>query len=220
MSQAQLESNEPPSALDYDKEKESEILNELSDILKSRHLNTEDAVKLSKFIVSNAIRVRPPEKEGHNFTSVAKLTMHPSGRGGGKSIKAGNITLNMGKLMEAISSGAFSLLGAYQVPWLAPMAFIILWNSLWRAVEVEITENDASIIWSMWVYRDRESNEIPNSGLLEIVNGRLRKYERSEITQKDLEHSLSNLEKIKCIRRAKNSPDNWWLRESVRPIYR
>ncbi len=205
--------------LDYDrgKEKEGEILNELSGILQSKRIDKEDAEKLSQLIVSNAIRINPPEKEEH---TVGFITMHPSGRGGGKSVKAGNITLNMGRLMEAAANGAFAVVGSYQIPWLAPMAFIILWNSLWRAVEIEITENDAAIIWSMWVYRDRESNEIPDIGLLDTVNEHLKKYERPAITQKDLEYSLNNLEKIKCIKRARKNPNNWWLCEWIRPIYR
>ena len=206
-------------ALDYDrgKEKEGEILNELSDILQSKRIDKEDAKQISQLIISNAISVSPPEKEEH---TLGLITMHPSGRGGGKSVKAGNITLNIGQLMEATASGAFAIVGSYQIPWLAPMAFIIIWNSLWRAVEIELTENDAAIIWSMWVYRDRVSNEIPDIDLLDTVNRHLKKYVRPAITQKDLEYSLNNLEKIKVIKRSRKNPNNWWLCELVRPIYR
>jgi hypothetical protein len=206
-------------ALDYDrgKRKEGEILNELLGILQSKHMGEEDAEKISKLIFSDAVRINPPEKEEH---VVQLITMHPSGRGGGRSVKAGNITLDLRKLMEAVSNGTFAIVSSYQIPWLVPLAFIILWNSLWRNVEIEITENDAAIIWSMWVYRDRESNEIPDNGLLNTINEHFKKYGRQEITPKDLEYSLNNLEKIKCIKRSKNNPSNWWLCEWVRLIYR
>ena len=206
-------------ALDYERaeEKESELLKELSLVLGSKNIASGDAEKISQLIISNAIKIRPPEKEEHY---IELITLHPSGRGGGKSVKAGNILLNISGLMEAVANGSFAVVGSYQIPWLAPMAFIILWKSLWRNAEIEISENDAAIIWAMWVYRERETNEIAEDKLLEVVNSHLNKYERSALTQKDLNHSLNSLNNIQCIKRSSKRPENWWLREWVKPSFR
>jgi len=146
--------------------------------------------------------------------------MHSSGRGGGRSRKLGNIKLNINELVDGVANGAFVIAGAIQVPILIPMAFIILWRSLKNITEVELSENDAGVIWAMWVYRDRSKNIIPNTGLLQIINEHFKKYERAPITQKDLESSLDNLVKIKSIKKSKTSADNWWLCEYIRVRYK
>ncbi len=205
--------------LDYDrgKEKESEILDSVSEFFYQNGISKDMSENMSKLIFNNAIKVTPPEKEEH---FMEMMIVNRSGRGGGKSIKAGNIKLNIKKLFEAVANGAFAITGAVQVPILTPMAFLILWNSLWKTIEVPITENDAAVIWAMWVYRDREKNEISNTGLLDIVNKHLMKYERSLITQNDLNYSLDNLTRIKSIKRSKSNANNWWLCEWIKPKYR
>ena len=202
---------------DRGKEKNTETLNEIARILRSKQIDQDDAEKISQLIVNSAIKINSPELEEFVVTMV---TTNPSGRGGGKSVKAGNISLNMKHLIEAIANGAFAVVGSYQVPWLAPMAFIVLWSSLQRTVEIELSENDAAIIWGMWVYRDKESNEVSEKDLLVTINKHLQKYERLSISQKDLNHSLDNLTKVGCIKRSSKNIGNWSLCERVRSSYR
>ena len=146
--------------------------------------------------------------------------MSPSGRGGGKSTKAGNIVLNIRKFVEAIANGAFTIVGIYEVPWLGILGFILLWNSLWSAAQIDLSENDAAVIWTMWVHRDKKNNEISDDVLLNKVNDHLVKYGRASITQKDIELSIKHLEEIKSIKRSTNNPKNWWLCEWIAPAYR
>ena len=205
--------------LDYDRadEKKDEIISSLSSILQKNVCVKNSFDQISKEIVSQCITVRPPEKEK---VVLHLMTMSPSGRGGGKSTKAGNIVLNIRKLVEAVASGAFAAVSAYQVPWLGIFGFILLWNSLWSSAQVELTENDAAVIWTMWVHRDRKNNEISDEGLLNKVNDHLEKYDRASMTQKDMEFSIRHLEDIKSIKRSKKNPKDWWLCEWIAPSYR
>lgn len=204
---------------DYDRaeEKKNEIIASLSSLLQTNVGIKDNFSDISKDIFSSCITVRPPEKQK---IVLHFMTMSPSGRGGGKSTKAGNIVLNIRKLVEAIASGAFTIVGAFQVPWLGIFGLILLWNSLWSSTQVDLSENDAAVIWTMWVHRDRKNNEISDEGLLEKVNDHLQKYDRALITQKDMEFSISRIEKIKSIKRSKINPKNWWLCEWIAPAYR
>ena len=205
--------------LDYDRaeKKKNEIISSLSSILQTNVGVKDSFDQISKEIVSNCINVRPPEKEK---IVLHLITMSPSGRGGGKSTKAGNIVLNIRKLVEAIANGVFAAVSTYQVPWLGIFGFILLWNSLWSSAQVDLSENDAAVIWTMWVHRDRKNNEISDEGLLNKVNDHLAIYDRASITQKDMEFSIRRLEKIKSIKRSKKYPKNWWLCEWIAPAYR
>jgi len=205
--------------LDYDRatEKEKELVSSLSSIFQSKSIFKDSFDKISNEIVSSCVSIQPPEKEEISFEF---MTMAPSGRGGGRSTKPDNIVLNIRKLVEAVASGTFAAVSAYQVPWLGIFGFILLWNSLWRAAEVDLSENDAAVIWTMWVHRDRKNNKISENGLLSKVNDHLSKYDRVSITQKDMEFSIKNLEKIKSIKRSKRNSKNWCLCEWISPTYR
>jgi hypothetical protein len=206
-------------AFDYEraKEKESEILNSVSEFLLSNSVSKKEAGELSKLILTKGIFVSPPEKEEYLMEFIM---LKPSGRGGGRSRKPGNIKLNISKVIDGVANGAFVITGAIQVPILIPMAFIILWRSMINTTEVELSENDAGIIWAMWVNRDRGKNTISNIRLLQIVNIHFKKYSRTPITQKDLDSSLDNLIKIRSIKKSKASVDNWWLCEYIRISYK
>jgi len=204
---------------DHDRaaEKKSELMSDLIKDIELKGTNSSDAIAVAKIIMDEAIRVSPPEKE--EFV-IEYITMAPSGRRGGKSTKAGNIALNMRSLVDAVTNGAFAVVSSYQIPWLAPFALILLWNSLWRAAQVELSENDAALIWTMWVHRDRSNNEIAEVDLLDRLNEHLKKYSRTPVTEKDLKDSLKALEKIQSIKRSRSNPNNWWLCEWVKPAYR
>jgi len=217
--------------LDYDRaeEKKKEIISRLSYMLYP-NIGLKDSNKIvssiglkdssdqiSNKIVSSCISVSPPEKKKlvHHL-----LGMVFSGRRGVKSTKPGNIVLNIHKLVEAIASGAFVAVSAYQVPWLGLFGLILLWNYLSSSAQVDLSENDAAVIWTMWVHRDRENNEISENELLGKVNDHLAKYDRASITQKDMEFSIKRLEEIKSIKRSRKNPKYWWLCERIAPTYR
>lgn len=205
--------------LDYNraKEKEEELLSALSCFLNSKCNVKKSIDRISDEIKSVSINIRPPEKEK---VIIHLMTMSASGRGGGKSIKAGNIVLNMRKLVKAIAEGTFAAISSYTYPWLGILGFILLWESLREAAQIDLSENDAVVIWTMWSLRDKENDVVSENGLLDKVNDHLSNYNRVSIVQEDIDFSLINLEKIKCIIRLKSNPVTWRLVEYISHVYR
>lgn len=205
--------------MEWDREREQKKREELRAILLQK-LNSnpdtrDNSGRLAEELMSICVHTTPPEKNAAEFFLI---TMHPSGRGGGKSRKAGNIRINMGKFIEALSAGALTAVGAVQMPITIPLAIIVLWNSIWRCVDVELSENDAAVIYVMWMHKD-SNQEVEEAQLLGHINTHLHKYGRTPLTWQDVKHSLKVLESIGTIQRSKNHKGFWWLCEWVRSSY-
>tara|TARA_R110002096_G_scaffold65831_1_gene160167 strand:+ start:2619 stop:3239 length:621 start_codon:yes stop_codon:yes gene_type:complete len=166
--------------------------------------------------LENAIRVTPPEMER---VSLDMVTMAPSGRGGGRSSKAGNIKLNIRALFESVSSGVFTVVSATQVTWALPFAAILLWNSIWRNMQIRLSEMEAVTLWVMWQVKS-EKLTVKESHIKPAVDAHAQKYERQTLSERDIKHALQNLAKIGCIKPSKTKRDKWSLCEWISPRYR
>lgn len=146
------------------------------------------------------------------------LYYHNKGRGlgGGSSTKPGNIWLNWKKLLVAGSESILTFIGAVAVPWLIPLAGLVVWNKIWSMLTIEISERHAVVIWTMWLNKDSE-NCIEHRLILNLVNQELLKYNRPQMNQQELDEVLKDLEKMECIE--KTEGNKWWLREWVKVVY-
>ena len=198
-------------------EKKARTAEKLLSLLETAYSELDDTIALTDEMVSNCIDFIPPEEPEITLDLV---TLNPSGRGGGKSVKPGNIVLNIGSLIDGIANGVFTVASACQVPWLAPFGLLLLYRSLHKASTVELSENEATVFYSMWVFRDRKCNEISQKKLISYINGLLNKYNRKSITQKELDISINKLEKIGCIVKSDLNSNSWYLRERVAVVYR
>lgn len=59
------------------------------------------------------------------------------------------------------------------------------------------------VIWCMWFVRARRTNTISGKDLLTKINSHLIRYERTALSESELETSLQNLEEISAIRKSK-----------------
>ena len=84
------------------------------------------------------------------------------------------------------ANGVFTVASACQIPWLAPFGLLLLYRSLHKASTVELSENEATVLYSMWVFRDRDCNEVSQKKLISYINELLNKYNRESITKKNL----------------------------------
>ena len=112
-----------------------------------------------------------------------------------------------------------TVVGAVAIPWTAPLAALVIWDTLWSNFKADLSEREAAIIWTMWVRRDRDDC-ISDSGLLDLVNTELEIYGRGAISKQELHDSLETLINMGCIKRSKSDGSKWWLREWVRVSYR
>lgn len=205
--------------MEFDREKEaekrSELLAQIQLALEQCGIPKNYSASSADNIMDACISTRPPE-EPERFMHL--ITMSSMGSGGAKSTKPGNVRLNIGDLIEAIASGVLTGVGAVQVPWTAPFAALVVWRSLRRAAQVEISETEAAVLYTMWAHKDG-NREVPDAGLLEKCNSLLKKYGRPELSKELLSKSLNSLENIASIQRSPKRADMWWLREWVSVTY-
>ncbi|APE05729.1 hypothetical protein BM528_08055 [Alteromonas sp. RW2A1] len=197
-------------------EKEQEIQRAIEVFLRDAGLDKEIIKKTATEFLEKAIRVSPPEKEP---VLMHMVTMAPSGRGGGRSSKAGNIKLNVRTLFDAIANGVFTVISTTQAPWAIPFAAILLWNSIWRNTQVSLSEAEAVTLWVMWQVKD-SNKHVKLEDIKPAIDTHAKKYERPPLSEADIKHALQNLKQIGCIKTAKSAINTWWLCEWISPTYR
>lgn len=191
--------------------KEAEIRSTIETCLREAGLDETLIQTTAREFLENAIRVTPPEV---SRVSLDMVTMAPSGRGGGRSSKAGNVKLNIRALFECASSGVFTVVSATQVTWALPFAAILLWNSIWRNMQVRISEIEAVTLWVMWQVKTQDLTVIEGD-IRPAVDVHAKKYERQTLSDADIKYALRNLSKIGCIKPSKTGSDKWLLCERV-----
>lgn len=196
-------------------EKRTELLQSLTDAVKNSGVPATQAPEIADAIFDSFISTTPPEAKRY-VTHL--IVLGPMGDGGGQSTKAGNIKLNIGKLLEAVASGVLTAAGAVQLPITAPLAALVIWCSLWRTAQVPISEADGAVLYTMWVQKNAD-RDVHEAGLLERCNELLKKYEKHPITARSLQQSLTSLAKIEAIEASPRGAGMWWLREWVRVTY-
>lgn len=187
---------------------------ELQNIIKSflSQFDIENIDVISQKIIENFANVTPPEID----TTIYLITMNHWSRGA-RSSKPGNILLNWRKLLIDGAESILTITGAVSVPWLIPLAGLIVWNKVWSLLNIKIDERHAVVIWVMWHNRDEE-NCIEEEKILGLVNEELENYNRPKIPQKELEDILKDLEEMQCIEKIQDK-NKWWLREWVKTVY-
>lgn len=198
------------------KQKEVEVQDAIEYHLREVGLNESQIQITAREFFEKAIRITPPEKEQ---VLMHLVTMDPSGRGGGRSSKLGNIRLNVRTLFEAVSNSVFTVISATQAPWAIPFAAILLWNSIWRNTQITLSEAEAVTLWVMWQIKDSNKN-VKSEDLKPAIDNHAQKYERQTLSEADIKHALKNLNEIGCIELAKSASNTWWLCEWISPSYR
>lgn len=184
------------------------------------------ALEVATKVISSFTQVTPPEVARLPDSYLTGLTRHdyvtirPGGRRGGRTIKPGNILLDLGKLVTFVASSGLTIVGAVTVPvpWALLLAAIVIWRNLWTNLKLELSEREAATIWTMWQNRD-DDNCVSDAELLDMVNSELGKYGRGPISREELDDCLERLDRIRCIERSKSDPCKWWLKEKVRVEY-
>ena len=168
----------------------------------------EDAPTLAMSIVDQFCQFVPPEID----TRMDLVILQPGGFGGARSRKAGNILLNWRRLILGASESILAAAGLTQ-PWLIPLAALVIWNTLWSTIDIAIDEHHAAVLWALWSLRDK-NNHVRKTSLPVRVNERLAEHRQAALTPKQVQQSIADLERMKCLESADS--DVIWLREWVR----
>jgi hypothetical protein len=187
--------------------------------------HTEEIAKTTIALLHVGVRIVPPEEKEERTTfdlirasSFTASSFAPDLRGG-ESVKPGNITVDMRRLVTAGAQTVRDITSVLKMPWLAPVIALVMWDRIWSLLKVQISEVEAVLIWVMWMNCDEE-HVVAESILLEKVNAERTRHSRKPITQGEFEAALATLEKMKCIQHSRNDGSKWWLRERVSVKYR
>jgi hypothetical protein len=194
-----------------EKRKELELMagNAISGVVGS---DIYDSQQVASEVIKHFASVSAPEKPAR----IMKMIMlNPGGDSSSRSTKPGNIKLNIKKFITALAGGTLTISGVIGQRWATVLAALVVWESLWASLNIELSEREAATLWTVWKYADEE-NCISNEGLLDRVNTELTSSGRNSISQSELDRSLGVLQKISCIQRSKIDDSKWWLREWVR----
>lgn len=216
--------------MEYDYVAAEEIRKEMEELVKSIFINNTtanlknaicfDIEKMSAGITEQLIEINSNEYEDPicpiqitpprcEVTSHRVIIIHDGFTDGAKSTKLGNIKLDLKKLCILSSESIFPIVAATHMPWLIPFAALVICNKFWSLQNIQITERDAAVIWTMWNYITNHNklkknniglkNCINAEMVLGLVNKELSNFKRPEMTQKELNVIIKNLETMRCI---------------------
>jgi hypothetical protein len=133
----------------------------------------------------------------------------------GSSIKAENLFLDMRKLFVTTAEMALGILGSLATPWALLLVGIVALDSYSSILKVDLSEQEAVVLWTMWQRRDQQ-NCLPQNDLWGFVNDTLTQKNRGSLSPSDLDRALNRLREVKCIERLPDRPGIWRVRERVR----
>jgi len=112
---------------------------------------------------------------------------------GGYTVKAGNLQFRIGDLLETALEKIANIIGANPVAIILNVIQFI--KEVLKLSNISITKNDSELLIALWLIgREKPVNVWPK-------NEELWEYLRNEMTEVEIENSLKNLEKLRCIKR-------------------
>ena len=143
------------------------------------------------------------------------MTISELGRGGGDTRKPGNVTMNWRKLLELVPDVTLAGAGAAGSPWLIPFAALYVWMKLWNAAKVSLEEEDAFVVYSLWLHRNGE-NKISEDDAFLKTEALTHKHGFPAFSQEKFTKIINKLLSLECIEMEEGII---WLREWVRIKY-
>ncbi len=134
-----------------------------------------------------------------------------TGRGGGTSRKAGNVVLNLKKIMEGFGEGILTVLGGNVIPFNIPLpapfnvgigiplAVIIVARKLSANVSINIDEKHAAVFAALWSIRDTDSRLVSGVNKYDRINEVIKTYGITPITKSDYDFVIQGLSDINSI---------------------
>ena len=173
-----------------------------------------DSLIYNQFLNSGFLQITPPEEDPPmmQFITMDSLKNYKQG----KSIKPGNIRLNIRNLIESIPSAVEMAVGiAIDLPVLKICAALNLWKTIKGFFTVEISKEEAFVIVSLWKNCDSRHEISLEKGFIS-TNELLKKYEEQEFSNIKYNQVIDSLIKLQCIELTEGVI---WLREWISKNY-
>lgn len=196
----------------------TDLLNREIDSFKeliSKHVSEDKSQEISDLLMENYITITPPMEEVMTYLITLSSV---GGRGGGNSVKPGNIILNWKKLLVDSADSLLTGAGAVAFNALIPFAALVIWNKLVKHNKIRVEEPHAIVISALWQIKDPYSKQVLGEDLLDRINTTIAQYNLQPFIQSDIDSILNDLEALSSLRR--NSDGSLTLLEEVRVRYR
>lgn len=191
---------------------ESEFIEKVNDLLQSYDTNKSEKISLE--IVNTFTKIEAPKKRSINPRMGEKTFNKDLYSDNIFSVKPGNIIFNWKKLLKLTSSIILTV-GSLSQPWLIPFAGIMILDSFFSDMKINLSENHGAVIYAMWNSRD-ENNCVKDEKILDLVNEELKKNNHTPIDKKELKKILNHLQKLRSV---KKHEDSWQIIERVKESY-
>lgn len=171
--------------------------------------STGNADGIAESLLKTYIRLTPPTKPE---MIIQMITANPSGSGGGRSRKPGNICLNWRKLMDLVPDATIAAVGGATAPqWLLPFIGLYVWNKLWCSTEEQLTEIEAIVICALWKNKNEDS-KIPEDTGFDRTTEACKALARPPLSRQEYDTAINRLLQMECI---EMDGGVIWLREWV-----
>lgn len=166
------------------------------------------------FLNSGFLSITAPEEDPPMMQFITIYSLKDNS--GGKSIKPGNVRLNIRNLIETIPSMTeMSISIALDIPILQICAALNLWKAIKDICTVEISKNQAYLIVSLWNNCDSKHRIATEKGFT-TFNALLGEYGEEAVSKAKYENILDSLENIRCV---ELEGETIWLREWIGKKY-
>lgn len=196
---------------DLQKDKENELLKIISSATNDSSL---DPNLLLEDFKKNYLSITPPEEEPPmmQFLTIDSLKNYNSGQ----SIKAGNIILNIRKLISTFPNViAASVSISYDIPILKICAALSIWKELHDVFTIEITREQAIVLVALWKNCDNTQHISLSDGFI-AVNTLYKNLDDCVMNQTTYNRIIDQLINLKCI---EVTDERIWLREWISRRY-
>ena len=164
-------------------------------------------------VVDALCRLSPPMNPP---VVIEMMTVHSMGARGGRSRKPGNLLINMRALASEFGDAGLAAATGAVDHRLIPLAALSIWNKLWAHAKVDLTAEQASLVYAMWLQRE-DGNLVSRNDAYEMCKIVYANNGLPKPSFAAFENAINCLIEIRCIEWHKSG--KIWLREWVRCTY-
>jgi hypothetical protein len=160
---------------------------------------SEDERAVAISVVDEIVRFdeQPPSGAAAERIYISKgATWLPTG---GKSVKAGNLWVNLGQVFEAVVSGTGAAFAFANNPIVGTLSALVACKKLVGAATVNLSEDDAFVMWATWTCENL-GQPVDAEHIRDVANAEAKKAGSPKVfTAQEVTQSLDNLERIKAV---------------------
>ena len=168
---------------------------------------------MAERLVSSLCMLTPPQDPP---VVIEMIMVNSRGASGGISRKPGNVVVNFNRFVRDFGDIGLSVAAGASEKWLIPLAALAVWKKISVHSTLELTKEQASLVYSMWLNRE-DGNLISREQAFEMGKLVYRLNRLAELDDDSFSQTLFDLTSFGCIEL--HPSGKIWLREWVKSNY-